>query len=315
MTANGVSVAVWQHSLIIDPTVKTGTTCSHVVERLTVFRVDTSREVQLTAANLDQSIRTPCEEATVIHTVLSPHQVHPRTDRIMGLLDNLLENNRNWARGAKMVEPEYFQKLSNQQSPKYLWIGCADSRVPANQITGLSPGEVFVHRNIANIVVHSDFNCLSVIEYAVHYLKVEHIIVCGHYGCGGVQASLQNNKLGLIDNWLRHLRDIRQMHDDVLSKIDDPDERVKLLCEFNVIEQVQHVCQTTIVQDAWDRGHKLAVHGWIYSLADGLLNDLNACVQSAAEVSSIYRLALTKSKDTCIDIPTIDPSERFGGGK
>jgi len=212
----------------------------------------------------------------------------------MKLLTHLFDNNRNWSAGARMADPEYFENLSRQQSPKYLWIGCADSRVPANQILGLAPGEVFVHRNIANIVTHSDFNCLSVIEYAVRYLQVEHIIVCGHYGCGGVQAAMQNNRLGLIDNWLRHIRDVRQKHEDVLYRIEDEDVVLAKLCEFNVIEQVYNVCHTTIVQDAWDRGQSLAVHGWIYSLADGLLNDLNASVAGPNELSTIYRMTVDK---------------------
>ena len=215
----------------------------------------------------------------------------------MRVLQSLFDSNRNWAQGAKMVEPDYFENLVAQQNPKYLWIGCADSRVPANQITGLAPGEVFVHRNIANVVVHSDFNCLSVIEYAVAYLKVEHIIVCGHYGCGGVKAALQNNKLGLIDNWLRHIRDVRQKHEDVLSGIKDPELELKLLCEFNVIEQVYNVCHTTIVQNAWEQGQKIAVHGWIYSLRDGLLNDLNTCVTGPEELSTIYRMAVSTSRE------------------
>lgn len=215
----------------------------------------------------------------------------------MRLLQTLFDNNRAWSSGARMAEPEYFDKLKEQQHPKYLWIGCADSRVPANQITGLAPGEVFVHRNIANVVNHSDFNCLSVIEYAVAYLKVEHIIVCGHYGCGGVQAALQNNKLGLIDNWLRHIRDVRLKHEAAMAKIEDEDAALAKLCEFNVIEQVHNVCHTTIVQDAWERGQSLAVHGWIYSLADGLLNDLNACIAGPDELSTIYRIAVAPSQD------------------
>lgn len=215
----------------------------------------------------------------------------------MRVLQSLFDSNRNWAEGARTVDPDFFENLVAQQNPKYLWIGCADSRVPANQITGLKPGEVFVHRNIANVVVHSDFNCLSVIEYAVAYLKVEHIIVCGHYGCGGVKAALQNNKLGLIDNWLRHIRDVRQKHDDVLSEIDDPELELKLLCEFNVIEQVYNVCHTTIVQNAWEQGQELAIHGWIYNLSDGLLNDLNTCVTKPEELSSIYRMAVSTSRD------------------
>jgi carbonic anhydrase len=213
----------------------------------------------------------------------------------MQVLRNLVEQNRKWAEAAKAADPRFFENLVAQQNPKFLWIGCSDSRVPANQITGLAPGEVFVHRNIANVVVHSDFNCLSVIEYAVAYLKVEHIIVCGHYGCGGVKAAMQDNKLGLIDNWLRHIRDVRQKHEELLSRLDDPELELRLLCEFNVIEQVYNVCHTTIVQDAWDRGQELAVHGWIYNLADGLLNDLNTCVTNPENLSSIYRMAVSAS--------------------
>ena len=168
----------------------------------------------------------------------------------MRTLKNLLDNNKAWAEGITKDEPDFFDRLSQQQSPEYLWIGCADSRVPANQIVDLPPGEVFVHRNIANVVVHSDMNCLSVIEYAVAILKVQHIIVCGHYGCGGVHAAMKNHAVGLIDNWLRHLRDVRQKHDQTLNDIPDPDRRLDLLCELNVVEQVQNVCSTTIVQQA-----------------------------------------------------------------
>ncbi len=191
------------------------------------------------------------------------------------------------------------RSFQRSRLPGYLWTGCADSRVPANQITGLAPGEVFVHRNVANVVVHSDFNCLSVIEYAVAYLKVEDIIVCGHYGYGygGVKAAMQDNKLGLIDNWLRHIRDVRQKHEDILTGVDDPEIELKLLCEFNVIEQVYNVCHATIVQNAWEQGQTLSVHGWIYSLRDGLLNDLNTCVTKPDEISSIYRLAVSTSRE------------------
>jgi carbonic anhydrase len=213
----------------------------------------------------------------------------------MRVLNHLFEANRNWAAGATTVDPEFFQNLSNQQKPEYLWIGCSDSRVPANQILGLAPGEVFVHRNIANVVIHSDFNCLSVIEYAVHVLKVKHIIVCGHYGCGGVGAALQNNKLGLIDNWLRHIRDVREKHADILAGIDDDEARLSKLCELNVIEQVHNVCHTTIVQSAWEAGQELAVHGWVYGLEDGILHDLDTCITGRDELSDAYRLALSKS--------------------
>lgn len=213
-------------------------------------------------------------------------------------LKQLLENNRNWARGVKTADPNFFDKLKAIQSPDYMWIGCSDSRVPSNQITGLIPGEVFVHRNIANVVVHSDFNCLSVLEYAVAVLKVKHIIVCGHYGCGGVKAAMEDHRLGLIDNWLRHIRDVRYKHEDVLRRITDKEQELDLLCEFNVIEQVYNVCHTTIVQDAWEDGHELAVHGWIYRLETGLLHDLNTCVTKAEELSSIYRLAVSSSTDS-----------------
>jgi len=210
----------------------------------------------------------------------------------MGDLDRLLENNQNWARGVKTVDPRYFDDLAAQQSPEFLWIGCADSRVSANTITGLDHGEVFVHRNIANLVVHSDFNCLSVIEFAVHALKVKHIIVCGHYGCGGVKAAMQNNKLGLIDNWLRHIRDVREKHKSVLDAIEDEEQRHERLCELNVIEQVHNVCHTTIVQDAWEAGRELTVHSWIYGLKDGLLRDLHTQISGPEELSSTYRLAV-----------------------
>lgn len=210
----------------------------------------------------------------------------------MRILKHLFENNYNWASRIKSNDPAFFQKLSQQQSPSYLWIGCSDSRVPANEIVGLIPGELFVHRNVANIVVHTDLNCLSVIQYAVEVLRVKHIIVCGHYGCGGVQAALQNRKLGLIDNWLRHTQDVMQKHIALLSKISDEAVRLDRLCELNVIEQVSNVSQTTIVQQAWERGQELAVHGWIYGLHNGLLRDLNICLTNNEEVSSIYKHAV-----------------------
>lgn len=210
----------------------------------------------------------------------------------MRTLKSLLDSNRAWSEETTAADPDFFNRLAAQQAPEYLWIGCADSRVPANQITGLAPGEVFVHRNIANVVVHSDFNCLSVLEFAVHVLKVKHVIVCGHYGCGGVQAALQDHRLGLIDNWLRHIRDVRRLHTDALEKIQDKQELVDRLCELNVIEQVYNVCHTTIVQSAWQAGRELSVHGWIYGLQDGLLRDLGTCITKREEISDIYRLAL-----------------------
>lgn len=208
----------------------------------------------------------------------------------MSLLDHLFRQNRSWSEGVRLGDPDYFERLTAQQNPEYLWIGCADSRVPANQVLGLAPGEVFVHRNIANVVAHSDFNCLSVLEYAVDILKVKHVIVCGHYGCGGVSAALADHRLGLIDNWLRHIRDVRQRHIDELVAITDADARLDRLCELNVMAQAAHVCQTTIVQNAWERGQQLAVHGWIYSLRDGLLRDLDTETTSITEVSAAYRL-------------------------
>jgi carbonic anhydrase len=202
-------------------------------------------------------------------------------------LSHLIENNKNWAEMIRAREPEFFQKLSEQQTPNYLWIGCSDSRVPANEIVGLAPGELFVHRNVANVVVHTDLNCLSVIQYAVEALKVKHIIVCGHYGCGGVKAALKNSKLGLIDNWLRHVQDVAREYEAQLAAISDEAERLDKLCELNVIKQVSNVCQTTIVQNAWESGQELAVHGWIYGLHDGLLRDLNLRVTNQESLSSV----------------------------
>ena len=205
-------------------------------------------------------------------------------------LDILLQQNQQWSRTQLTNDPEFFERLAAQQTPEYLWIGCADSRVPANQVTGLAPGEVFVHRNIANIVAHSDFNCLSVIEYAVAILKVKHIIVCGHYGCGGVGAALQDHHLGLIDNWLRYIRDVRQKHDEELAAIASDSARIDRLCELNVMDQVSNVCHSTIVQQAWQRGQVLTVHGWIYGLRDGLIKDLNVSFARGDEIPSAYRV-------------------------
>ena len=206
----------------------------------------------------------------------------------MRLLNNLFENNREWSEAIRAQDPHFFEKLAHQQFPQYLWIGCSDSRVPANQVVGLVPGEVFVHRNVANVVVHTDLNCLSVIQYAVDVLHVKHIIVCGHYGCGGVVAALRNQKLGLIDNWLRHVQDVRHKHAFKLNTIMDEPQLADRLCELNVIEQVLNVCQTTVVQDAWTRGQQLAVHGWIYGLRDGKLNDLKMCITQADELADAY---------------------------
>ena len=206
----------------------------------------------------------------------------------------LFENNRAWAARMTQKDPEFFSRLVEQQAPEYLWIGCSDSRVPANEIVDLAPGELFVHRNVANVVVHTDLNCLSVLQFAVEVLKVKDVIVCGHYGCGGVNAALHNAKVGLADNWLRHVQDVRDKHAQLLADIDDPAVRLDRMCELNVIEQVNNVCQTTVVQDAWARGQELAVHGWIYRLQDGRLHDLRMCVTCADELSSDYGSALVK---------------------
>ena len=206
----------------------------------------------------------------------------------------LFENNRNWARGISERDPKFFKALSEQQSPKYLWIGCSDSRVPANDIVGLLPGELFVHRNVANIVVHTDLNCLSVLQYAIDALKVEHVIVTGHYGCGGVRAACTDVSLGLIDNWLRNVQDVRDRHPETMRAAGGGDAAVDRLCELNVIEQVRNVCQTTIVQDAWKRGQAVAIHGWVYSLSDGLLRDLECSAASIDDVASAYAHALAR---------------------
>lgn len=208
----------------------------------------------------------------------------------MRVLKQLFENNRAWVERTKARDPHFFEKLGAQQAPQYLWIGCADSRVPANEITGLQPGEVFVHRNIANAVIHSDLNCLSVIQYAVEVLQVNHIIVCGHYGCGGIHAAMQDKQYGLIDNWLRHFKDIYHAHAAALNSISDEKQRFDRFCELNVIEQVNNVSHTTIVQSAWARGQTLAIHGWIYNVADGLLQDLNHVITSPHEIEPLYRM-------------------------
>lgn len=189
-------------------------------------------------------------------------------------LEHLFENNRNWSKVITRQDPTFFKRLAAQQAPKYLWIGCSDSRVPANEIVGLLPGELFVHRNVANLVVHTDLNCLSVIQFAVDVLKVEHIIVCGHYGCGGVRTVVEKKDLGLITNWLRHLSDVCEKYDSELAKRKTVEAKADRLCELNIVEQVRNVCQSTIVQDAWHRGQTITVHGWAYSLRDGLLKDI-----------------------------------------
>jgi len=189
-------------------------------------------------------------------------------------LDRLLHNNRAWAADRVKRDPTFFTRLEKQQAPEFLWIGCSDSRVPANEIVGLDPGELFVHRNVANVVVHTDLNCLSVLQFAVDVLQVKHVIVCGHYGCGGIRAALEKDSHGLIDNWLRHVQDVARAHEVKLNAIQDFDARVDRLCELNVIDQVQNVARTTVLQDAWRRGHAVQLHGWVYGLRDGLISDL-----------------------------------------
>jgi len=205
-------------------------------------------------------------------------------------LDGLFEKNREWAKHLHSSDPDFFQKLADQQNPEYLWIGCSDSRVPANQIVGLLPGEIFVHRNVANIVVHTDFNCLAVLQYAVEILRVKHVIVVGHYGCGGIRAAYEDTDHGLIDNWLRNIKDIQYRHRARIEAIDGEEARMDLLCELNVMTQVSHVCHTTIVQNAWACGQELAVHGWVYSLQDGLLKDLECTVDQAGQIPDAYRV-------------------------
>ena len=198
----------------------------------------------------------------------------------MKTLKHLFDNNLEWASSIKEKDPDYFSRLSKLQAPEYLWIGCSDSRVPANQIINLQPGEIFVHRNIANVVVHTDLNCLSVIQFAVDLLKVKHIIVCGHYGCGGIKAALENQEHGLIDNWLRHIKDVIRLNEEKFNGLGH-DQKLDLLCELNVKEQVTNIGNTTIVQNAWKQGKELSIHGWIYSVEDGILKDLNANITSA----------------------------------
>lgn len=208
----------------------------------------------------------------------------------MPYLKHLLENNQRWANRVVAQQPRFFFDLAKQQSPEFLWIGCADSRVPANEIVDLPPGELFVHRNVANIVVHTDLNCLSVLQYAVDVLKVKHVIVTGHYGCGGVRAALGTDKLGLIDNWLRHVRDVAATHRGILDAAGPA--AADRLCELNVIEQAVHVCETTVVEDAWARGQSLAIHGWVYSLNDGLLRDTGFIATSPSAIAPSYRSAI-----------------------
>ena len=212
----------------------------------------------------------------------------------MAELRELLDRNRDWAEQMRREDPGFFERLCTQQAPKYLWIGCSDSRVPANQITGLMPGEVFVHRNIANVMVHTDLNCLSVIQFAVDVLKVEHILVVGHYGCGGVHAALTGTRVGLADNWLRHVADVAQKHAGLLEEVELEALRHARLCELNVIEQVVNVCQTTMVEDAWARGQSLSVHGWVYSLLDGRVRQLGMDISGRDELPDAYAAAITR---------------------
>lgn len=206
--------------------------------------------------------------------------------------NQLLENNKKWV--AKKIEhdPEFFSRLANGQQPPVLWIGCADSRVPANEIIGAEPGEVFVHRNIANMVVHSDMNMLSVLDYAVNVLKVKHVIICGHYGCGGVQAAMTNKHFGLIDNWIRHIKDVYRLHADELNVIEDEKKRFDRFVELNVLEQVYDVAKTSIIQNAWENGQQVHVHGWVYDVADGLINDLKVTIKNNQSLSEVYQLDL-----------------------
>jgi len=208
------------------------------------------------------------------------------------LLPELFENNRRWAAEAVSSDPAFFARLEAIQAPAYLWIGCSDSRVPANQITGLKPGEVFVHRNVGNVVVHTDLNCLSVLQYAVDVLAVRHVMVVGHYGCGGIKAALAGRSLGLIDNWLRHIQDVAERHNGILAGLPDADARWRCLCELNVIEQVRNVARTTLVGDAWRRGQQLALHGWVYDLADGGLRDLKVSMTGEVPPDKVVAPAL-----------------------
>ncbi|GAB1487587.1 carbonate dehydratase [Opitutaceae bacterium] len=210
----------------------------------------------------------------------------------MDTLTHLFEKNFAWAEEIRQRDPEFFLKLARQQNPEYLWIGCSDSRVPANEILGLLPGEVFVHRNIANVVIHTDLNCLSVLQFAVDLLRVKHVMVVGHYGCSGVRAALRCDRVGLADNWLRHVQDVKERHDDCICRLPDEGSQAARLCELNVIEQVQNVCQTSIVRDAWERGQDLTVHGWIYGLRDGLLRNLNCGANGVEAAAERYKAAI-----------------------
>ena len=209
-------------------------------------------------------------------------------------LAELIDNNRRWSAARVGDDPDFFSRLTRQQAPQYLWIGCADSRVPANEIVDLEPGELFVHRNVANVVVHTDLNCLSVLQYAIDVLKVRHVIVCGHYGCGGVAAALQNQRLGLINNWLRHVQDVAWKYETALHKEEEIAARQDRLCELNVIEQVVNVCQTTVVETAWERGQDVSIHGWIYRLSDGLVRDLGMSISDTDAIETARKKAVAR---------------------
>jgi carbonic anhydrase len=219
----------------------------------------------------------------------------PETDNTA--LDHLFQNNRDWAASMTARDPTFFAKLQAQQTPEYLWIGCSDSRVPANELLGLLPGDVFVHRNIANVIVHSDLNCLSVLQFAVDVLKIRHVIVCGHHGCSGVGAALTGRRIGLADNWLRHVQDVHQKHERYLGEALPPATRQNRLCELNVMEQVVNLCQTTIVQDAWERGQALTIHSWVYGIGDGLLRDLGVTVSHQEELAPLLARSLGRYED------------------
>lgn len=221
-------------------------------------------------------------------------------------LESLFDKNRAWARDIENRTPGFFTRLQQQQSPQYLWIGCSDSRVPANEIVGLLPGELFVHRNVANVVVHSDLNCLSVMQFAIDSLKVKHIIVVGHYGCSGVKAAMNNLRIGIADNWLRHVQDVRNQHRDWLYQLPDGPARLDALCELNVLEQSLNVCQTTVVQDAWERGQEVVVHGWVYGLHDGHIKDMRMTVEHPEALGAAYAEALSELKKRHTPQPAAD---------
>lgn len=208
----------------------------------------------------------------------------------MSDLESLFASNAKWAEDIKRKDPNFFSRLGEQQAPEYLWIGCSDSRVPANQIVDLAPGELFVHRNVANLVIHTDLNCMTVLNYAVEFLKVKHVMVTGHYGCGGVKAALENRKLGLIDYWLRNIRDVYYNNKEIIDQISDPVERVDRLCELNVVQQVENLARSNIVQNAWARGQELSIHGWIYDIHDGILRKLMPPIDSLEQIPEHYRL-------------------------